>query len=62
MFNRAKLCWILKASRWNVIFVCGYGVWKKLVLKKVTAEGKLGTKKLIVYQQWEANWPLEWLT
>jgi hypothetical protein len=52
MLNLTKLCWIIfKVSRWNVTFVCAYGRGKKLVLKKKTAQGKLGSEKLIVYQQ-----------
>jgi len=52
MLNLVKLCCIiLKVSKWNVIFLCGYGRGKKLVLEKVTAQRKLGSEKLIVYQQ-----------
>jgi len=52
MFKKVKLCWIIfKVSKWNVIFVCGYGRGKKLVLEKVTPQHKLGSEKLIVYQQ-----------
>jgi hypothetical protein len=40
-----------KGIQMNVIFVCGYGCGKKRVLEKVTAQGKLGSEKLIVYQQ-----------
>jgi hypothetical protein len=40
-----------KGIQMNVIFVCGYGCGKKLVLEKVTAHGKVGSEKLIVYQQ-----------
>ncbi len=49
MLNLMKLCWIIfKLLKWNVIFLCGYGRGKKLVLEKVTAQGKLGSEKLIV--------------